>query len=455
MGLFSWLVLFFFVADVRKLLETKRIDPRLDQTLHVLRLVATGLLFFSLGDVLPDLLERWLWLVLFGTVFGVLYRLRAQRGALPLLWAFLPMTGLLAIDVLSRTIVPTFYHKYDGTVEALGVFAVIGLFISVRTTKNQHKALAQAEAKRLEEEEKKRLVEGQNAELERLVAARTAELTERNQALETTLADLHATQTQLIQSEKMASLGELTAGIAHEIQNPLNFVNNFSEVSVELLGELREGPLQKLPDSEKEYVEEILGDLSQNLQKITHHGKRADAIVKGMLQHSRASTGQKQPTNLNALADEYLRLSYHGLRAKDKAFNADLKTDFDPTLDLIDAVPQDLGRVLLNLFNNAFYAVFEKQKQQPEGYQPRVSVSTRRVGEGVELCVTDNGTGIPESVRQKIFQPFFTTKPTGQGTGLGLSLSYDIVTKGHGGTLTVESTEGEGSTFRVSLPGTA
>ena len=269
---------------------------------------------------------------------------------------------------------------------------------------------------------------------------------------ENTLTELKATQAQLIQKEKMASLGELTAGIAHEIQNPLNFVNNFSEVSNELVDELKQGPILKLPDSEKADADEIIGALSQNLTKITLHGQRASAIVKGMLEHSRTSTGEKQPTDLNALTDEYLRLAYHGLRAKDKDFNAELNLDVDPELGLVELVPQEIGRVLLNLFNNAFYAVQEKKKQHSDGYQPTLRVSTKQVEGGVEIRVRDNGTGMPEAIKPKIFQPFFTTKPTGQGTGLGLSLAYDIITKAHGGRLSVESTQGEYTEFVVGLP---
>jgi len=260
------------------------------------------------------------------------------------------------------------------------------------------------------------------------------------------LDELQATQKQLIQSEKMASLGELTAGIAHEIQNPLNFVNNFSEVSAELIGEM----LAELESGAMDEAKTIAGDIQQNLEKITHHGKRADAIVKGMLQHSRSSSGQKEPTDLNVLVDEYLRLAYHGLRAKDKSFNADFKTDLDPTLPRIEVIPQDIGRVLLNLINNAFYAVTDRKKEAAENYRATVLVSTRNFGDTVEICVKDNGNGIPQEVVDKIFQPFFTTKPTGQGTGLGLSLSYDIV-KAHGGELKVETHEGSGTEFSLSL----
>ncbi|MGC4101122.1 sensor histidine kinase [Ferruginibacter sp.] len=278
-----------------------------------------------------------------------------------------------------------------------------------------------------------------------------------NKILESTLTDLKATQSQLIQSEKMASLGELTAGIAHEIQNPLNFVNNFSEVSNELIDELKE-ERSKPPTARDEGLEnDILDDISQNLEKINHHGKRADAIVKGMLQHSRSSSGQKEPTDINALCDEYLRLAYHGLRAKDNSFNATLKTDFDASIGNINIVPQDMGRVILNLITNAFYSVGEKKKLTADSqqlsaiYEPTVSVSTKKVGSQVEIRIKDNGNGIPQNVIDKVFQPFFTTKPTGQGTGLGLSLAYDII-KAHGGQLKVETKEGEFAEFIITLP---
>ena len=276
-----------------------------------------------------------------------------------------------------------------------------------------------------------------------------------NIVLEEALSKLKSTQSQLVQSEKMASLGELTAGIAHEIQNPLNFVNNFSEVSSELVDEMNE----ELNKGDIEEAKAIGGDLKQNLKKINHHGKRADAIVKGMLQHSRASRGDKESTDVNALADEYLRLAYHGLRAKDKSFNASMNTDFDTAIGNIDIIPQDIGRVILNLITNAFYActerkrsvMDEKKKTGIEDYQPTVSVTTKKEGDKVLISVKDNGNGIPKEVLDKIFQPFFTTKPTGQGTGLGLSLSYDIV-KAHGGELKVETVEGKGSEFVIVLP---
>jgi signal transduction histidine kinase len=268
-----------------------------------------------------------------------------------------------------------------------------------------------------------------------------------NAVLEKTLSDLKSTQTQLIQSEKMASLGELTAGIAHEIQNPLNFVNNFSEVSNELIDEMN----AELNKGDLEEAKAIALDVKSNLEKINHHGKRAEAIVKGMLQHSRTSSGVKEPIDINALCDEYLRLSYHGFRAKDKSFNATIKTDFDTSLEKITIIPQDIGRVVLNLSTNAFYAVDEKKKADIENYEPTVSISTKKVNDKVEIRVSDNGNGIPQKVVDKIFQPFFTTKPTGQGTGLGLSMSYDIITNGHSGELKVETKEGEGTTFIILL----
>ena len=273
----------------------------------------------------------------------------------------------------------------------------------------------------------------ENRRLEMQVKERTADL-------QKALQDLQVNQDRLIHSEKMASLGELTAGIAHEIQNPLNFVNNFSEINKEMLSELREA----VAANDQEEIEAILKDLVDNEKKVMHHGKRAEQIVKSMLQHSRTGSGEKELTDINALCDEYLRLSYHGYRAKDKSFQSDFKLDLDPELPKISVVPQDIGRVLLNLINNAFQAVKEVDK-------PEVIVSTKAVNGQVEITVKDNGPGIPDDIKDKIFQPFFTTKPTGEGTGLGLSMSYDIVTKGHAGELKIESKEGEGAIFIIKL----
>jgi len=286
-------------------------------------------------------------------------------------------------------------------------------------------------------------------------------LSQQKSELESTLDTLKTTQNQLVQSEKMASLGELTAGIAHEIQNPLNFVNNFSEVNAELIDELR----TELENGTKQQAIEIANDIKENEEKIIFHGKRADAIVKSMLQHSRSSTSKKELTDINVLTDEYLRLAYHGMKAKDKSFNVTVKSEFDTTIEKVYVMQQDIGRVILNLITNAFYVVNEKKHQEGDNYEPVVTVSTKGIkyppgglpagqaGLGAfEISVRDNGNGIPQKVLDKIFQPFFTTKPAGQGTGLGLSLSYDIITKGHGGELKVETKEGEGSVFIISIP---
>ena len=329
----------------------------------------------------------------------------------------------------------------------LAVPLAMSLYNSIRTawvTKNLERQLNEVE--RLSEltlaqqQEKQQILASQNEILDQQVSERTTEL-------KRSLEDLKATQSQLIQSEKMASLGELTAGIAHEIQNPLNFVNNFSDVNKELIEEMQ----QEIDKGNYADVKEISNDIKDNEEKINHHGKRADAIVKGMLQHSRTTSSTKEPTDINKLADEYLRLAYHGLRAKDKSFNATLKTDFDKNIDLMNIVPQDIGRVLLNLYNNAFYAVKPPNPLKGEQYEPTVMVSTKKLNNKVEIRVADNGNGIPQKIVDKIFQPFFTTKPTGQGTGLGLSLSYDII-KAHGGEIKVESKDGEGAEFIIQLP---
>ena len=301
-------------------------------------------------------------------------------------------------------------------------------------------------------EHNRKLITEQNVLLEKKVEERTLELKEANKELTVTLQNLKATQTQLVQSEKMASLGELTAGIAHEIQNPLNFVNNFSEVNRELIQEMKN---ELLSNNQQEAIS--IGDnIDENELKIIYHGKRAAAIVKGMLQHSSASTGQRELTNINALASEYLRLSYQGFRTRDKTFKATLHQDFDINIGKINIVPQEIGRVLLNLFNNAFYATNEKKKISGDSYTPIILVGSKKIGDKsgsywVEITVKDNGTGIPQKVVNKIYQPFFTTKPTGQGTGLGLSLSYDII-KAHGGEIKVETKENAGAEFTVILP---
>ena len=342
---------------------------------------------------------------------------------------------LLAIDIEYRVII--------------GISAMVILFTSfiLSFVINQRKKIEYHKSLHLLNDALHKDLTLQNETLEKGVQQRTAELLNEKEKLQNTLTHLRSTQKQLVQSEKMASLGELTAGIAHEIQNPLNFVTNFSEVNAELIAEMQEainvGNLQE--------AKTLANDVAANEQKINHHGKRADAIVKGMLLHSRSSTGIKEPTDINALADEYLRLAYHGLRAKDKTFNATMHTDFDKTIGKINIIPQDIGRVILNLITNGFYVVNEKKKSGIVNYEPTVSVGTKKDIDKILILVSDNGNGIPSKVLDKIFQPFFTTKPTGQGTGLGLSLSYDIV-KAHGGELKVETMEGAGSVFTITLP---
>ena len=351
------------------------------------------------------------------------------------------------IDLTTKTRFALYeYYKEEGSFKE----ALEELELHIQLEKELHKNSVNQKIQNLEishnaDEAKKEAdtIRLRNKELNVL----NAEIREQKEKLEITLADLKSTQAQLIQSEKMASLGELTAGIAHEIQNPLNFVNNFSDINKELLTEMDD----EIGKGNLVEVRSIAKDVIDNEEKINQHGKRADAIVKGMIQHSRVSSGHKEITNIYALADEYLRLAYHGLKAKDNSFNASMKTNFDETIGKINVIPQDIGRVILNLITNAFYAVAEKKKLIGDRYEPIVSVSTKKINDKVEIEVKDNGNGIPKNVLDKIFQPFFTTKPTGQGTGLGLSLAYDII-KAHGGEIKVESKEDEGAEFIIQLP---
>ena len=413
-----------------------------------------AVLVFVIGILLGEAVGGWLDDFFLAAVMGlgaaVGWQLRAYRPAFLVGVGLAPYAAYMLLGVLSRLLGHNVVHDVDehGNLEGLLVFWTGILFFLARS---QHKTLAAEAQRRLDAEQEQRLIENQTHTLEYEVNQRTAALARQTDALRTTLQELQNTQSQLIQAEKMASLGELTAGIAHEIQNPLNFVNNFAEVSTELAQELAEERARPTRDPELEA--ELLADLKQNIQKISHHGQRAASIVRGMLEHSRASTGERTLTDLNALCDEYLRLAYHGLRAKDKSFNATLQTDLAPVLPLVAAVSQDLGRVLLNLFTNAFYAVRQRQQATAEpGYAPTVSVRTTYGAREVVVQVQDNGTGIPEAVRTRIFQPFFTTKPSGEGTGLGLALSHDIVVQGHGGALEMTSQEGVGTTFTIKLP---
>lgn len=400
----------------------------------------------------------WLWhLFVIGLMAYVLSQKDLQEARAVTL-AIMPVEVISFLtDILSHGF-PKLYEKIEDYADAAVFFALLWAGAMGLYARNRQKALDKERFKRRQEEQMYRITEAQKAALEVTVSERTAQITQQKEELQKSLAELQATQAQLIQAEKMASLGELTAGIAHEIQNPLNFVNNFSEVSVELAGELKDALAQlHTSDEDKSNIAALIEDLVQNQEKINFHGKRADAIVKGMLQHSRTSAGQKEPTDLNALADEYLRLSYHGLRAKDKTFNATMNTEFDPEVGKIMIIPQDIGRVLMNLFTNAFYSISQKKKMNAiADYEPTVKVSTKRItqrsGEKIiEIRVRDNGMGIPQKVLDKIYQPFFTTKPVGQGTGLGLSLSYDTIVKVHGGQMNAETKEGEFAEFIITL----
>jgi signal transduction histidine kinase len=378
----------------------------------------------------------------------LMYKMPEFGSMRNIMFAILPLVAISLVEDIFRLPSWRWSDKIAANLKAAYPFAFLWLIAMLIYDSRQRKALVKERELRLKEEEQKKQIAIKADELEILVAERTAEITKQKEELEHALEELKSTQEQLVQREKLASLGELTAGIAHEIQNPLNFVNNFSEINAELLDEL----LQAMDQGDTLEVTDIAGILKDNQHKIAYHGKRADSIVKSMLQHSRTSTGEKEPTDLNALCDEYLRLAYHGMRAKDKSFNATLKTDFADNLEKVLVVPQDIGRVLLNLLTNAFHAVDEKRKAGTEpDYHPSVWVSTALNDDQLRIEVKDNGTGIPESLMSKVFQPFFTTKPTGEGTGLGLSISYDIV-KSQGGNMQVESAEGKGTCFTILLP---
>ena len=419
-----------------------------------------------------EYITKWIWHIFLLPFVIVLLRQKELRVLRLFVLAFVPYLVAALLSDLIQFVSKEYFLKWDNYIDSAKMLTLIWMAAILFSHNRQSKVAEKERIKREQEDALNKVIAVRKDELEGLVAERTAELLAQKEELEHTLADLRSTQSQLIQSEKMASLGELTAGIAHEIQNPLNFVNNFSELNTELMAELK----QEIDKGNFEEVKAIASDIIDNEKKIMHHGKRADGIVKSMLNHSRSSSIEKEPTDINELADEYLRLTYHGIRAKDKSFNATIKTYFDESIGLINIIPQDIGRVVLNLLTNAFFAVKEKKnsltypvaeggpvKESKDDYEPTVSISTRVIGSAlaaklggnrVEIRVSDNGNGIPHHILKKIFQPFFTTKPTGQGTGLGLSLSYDIITKGHGGELKVETKEGKGCTFIIRLPKT-
>ena len=448
-------IIFLLLRSVRKIFRNTAIGEAWGQKIMIVLYAVVAL--FVLDLVLHiGYITKWIWhALLIGII--ILASIKKEFTTIrTLINAVLPFALISFFGDLFKLLTADLYKQIDSYLGIATVFSVVWMIAMLFVSRKQQKALRLEHEKTLQQEEQRKWAEARKQELEKIVAERTSELRHQKEQVENALAELKATQTQLIQSEKMASLGELTAGIAHEIQNPLNFVNNFAEVNKELLSEMTE----QIEKGNFEEVKIIAKDIQANEDKINHHGKRADAIVKGMLQHSRQSTsGIKEPTNINALADEYLRLAYHGLRAKDKTFNATMKTDYDETIGNIDIIPQDIGRAILNLITNAFYAVNEKKNTSTSSagqlYEPTVTVSTKSVkspsgDSGVLLTVKDNGNGIPQKVLDKIFQPFFTTKPTGQGTGLGLSLTYDII-KAHGGEIKVETSEGKGSTFIISL----
>jgi len=454
-----FIVSLIFADNMRKYAKTNNL-PELE-TKYKYAFFISFLLLAVTAIISAPIVMKWLWNLFLIVIVTYPISQKELRSLRMFIAAFAPYVAIKIIYDLNQAFLPDFFDTWESYFKNAITITYIWLAAILFSQARQRKANEKERIKRQQEDELNRAIAIRKVELEGLVAERTMEITKQKNDLEQALTELRSTQAQLIHSEKMASLGELTAGIAHEIQNPLNFVNNFSEVSSELLDEMNE----ELEKGDVAEAKAISFDIKQNLEKITSHGKRADAIVKGMLQHSRTNTGQKEPTDINALADEYLRLSYHGLRAKDKSFNANFKTEFDENLPKIKIIPQDIGRVMLNLITNAFYAVNERVKKDLEDIaekdnerlegrepiKPLVIVTTKNLGDKIEISVKDNGSGIPEEIKNKIFQPFFTTKPTGQGTGLGLSLSYDIV-KAHGGELTVDSTKVDGTTFTIRIP---
>jgi len=448
-----FVIIILVVVYLRRALKAKLFHPEWHDKLQWLLFASIGLLVAQAVTDHFKIALDWVGMIMLGWLLYILSTDEKFKESRFLVTATLPYLAVTFLAEVIRLINVDFFNKWSGWTDTVKTFAVIWGLGTWFVTRKQRKELIKARKKAVEEEQNNKVISAMKAQLEVQVAERTAELRKQKEELEITLDELKAAQTQLIQSEKMASLGELTAGIAHEIQNPLNFVNNFSEVNKELIAEMK----HEIDSGNLMEAKNIAKDIGDNEEKITFHGKRADAIVKSMLQHSRSSSGKKEPTDINALADEYLRLAYHGLRAKDKSFNAKFETDFDDRIGQINIVHQDIGRVLLNLINNAFYSVSEKQDQDIPGYEPTITVSTKKLGNNsanarVEIKVADNGNGVPQKVLDKIFQPFFTTKPTGLGTGLGLSLSYDIITRGHGGELKVETKEGEGAEFIIILP---
>lgn len=417
------------------------------QTLNAI-LIATPILFILYYSLNQNPVVRWMGN---GIAVYLLYLCMKEpefKKLKLITVALTPLIGFSIIEDTVRLISSSFYKTIGSYLDIAGTFSIfwlIGIFILYRRQiKAQEKEL---QLRAIEIEENRRNQE-RKEELENMVQERTAELTAQKETLENTLEELSSTQQQLIHSEKMASLGELTAGIAHEIQNPLNFINNFSELNAELTDEL----IEALERNDLEDIKDIIITIKDNSIKVAHHGKRADSIVKSMLQHSRGGSDQKEPIDINLLADECIRLSFHGMRAKEKGFNAKIETNLAESLPKLMGISSELGRAMLNISTNAFYAVLQKSKSNIPDYSPTVWLETKLENNAIHILFRDNGTGIPQKVIDKIFQPFFTTKPTGEGTGLGLSMSYEIITKVHGGELKVDSIEGEGTKFTLILP---
>jgi two-component system, NtrC family, sensor kinase len=451
----SAILLIVIIAQVRKHLIRSKQLPDLQELLKKSIVVAAVLFVLTNVDPIDEIVRLVVDAFLLLSIY-IVYKREELKPYRNIMYAYIPFIILSIVKHLTTWLPDSWEDEVETYVDAATAFAIIWLVAMLIIANKQNKALRTEMQRREEEEKMKQLAEEKKAELEVLVAERTREILKQKEELQQAVEHLKATQDQLIHAEKMASLGELTAGIAHEIQNPLNFVNNFSEVNLELAEELKED-LDKMNvgEAEKIHLVSIVNNIRQNQDKINYHGKRADSIVKGMLQHSRKGTGLKEPIDLNEMVDEYVRLSYHGLRAKDKSFNATIDVHLDPAVTKVPVLPQDIGRALLNILNNAFYAVNEKKNSGMPDYSPTIRVNTRLVDKGkkwVYITVRDNGNGIEDAVKDKIFQPFFTTKPTGKGTGLGLSLSYDIITQGHGGELRMMSKEGEYTEFVIKLP---
>lgn len=444
------ILVFLLIWFVRKSMTVTSPLQKWDQLFRKALIVLVALIVLD-ATVIPASVSNWLGRFILLAVVYIAYTVPEFKVYRNQVIAVLPFVLMSIVnDIVDRSN-SSFLKPFKIYVGVVYTCSIVWMVIMLIISNRQRVALQKEREKREEEEAQNRVIVARKAELEKMVNERTAELVNQKQELEQALHDLRDTQAQLIQSEKMASLGELTAGIAHEIQNPLNFINNFADINKELIEEMT----NEIENGNLEEMRAIAMDIKDNELKISQHGKRAEAIVKGMLLHSRVSAGSKEPTDINVLADEYLRLSYHGLRAKDKSFNATFKTDFDESIGKISVIPQDISRVLLNLFNNAFYSVNEKLKtigaESSDTFEPTVIVSTKSEKGAAEICIRDNGLGIPKRVLDKIFQPFFTTKPAGQGTGLGLSLSYEII-KSHGGKLSVQTKEGEFAEFVIRLP---